>query len=427
MGASHVDLLDPDTLINPYPLYSRLREQSPVHWTVTPDGGRAWLITRHHDAQRLLRDPRLLKDRRNAMQPQAGSSTARRGDRGTTFRHMLDTDPPEHTRLRGCVHRAFTQKVINALVARIEAVANRLIDQFDESGEVDLVEHYAAPMAVTVIAELLGVPPADQAQFRKWAEAMTPAGPFAPAQVQAAFAEFSRYFHSLVGVRKERPADDLLSELLRESSRGERLSSEELYSMILFLLIAGHETSLNLIVNGILALLGNPEQLQTLREDPGQMAVAIEELLRYDGPVRITTSRYLTETCSIEGVSMRPGDQVLVLLGSVNRDPAAFVNPDALDVSRATNRHLSFGVGTHFCLGAQLARAEAAIALRCLLLRTRDVQLAKSRSQLAWLPSLFIRGVRSLPVRLHRNPSAYAAWRAVPDDVDGPTGERPEQ
>ena len=407
MGSCQVDLSDPDVLTDPYPLYRALREAGPVHWTVTPDGGRAWLVTRHDDAQRLLRDSKLVKDRRTASAASSGSSPKRRGGRGSIFRHMLDTDPPEHSRLRGCVHRAFTQKVVNALFPRIESFARGLIGRFEVSRTVDLVDEYAAPIAVTVIAELLGVPGGDQARFRTWAENMTPAGPFGPDQVQQAFMDFSAYFQELVEIRRRSPADDLLSELLTAAGDSEQLTSEELYSMILFLLIAGHETSLNSIANGILALLGHPEQLELLRNCPQLLPTAVEELLRFDGPVRVTTSRYLTEPYVLGDVEMKPRDQVLVLLGSVNRDPAAFDDPESLNISRSSNRHLAFGLGPHFCLGAQLARAESAIAIASLL-QAGEFKLAVEPAQIHWRPSLFIRGIKHLPVRF----SLYRPVRA---------------
>jgi len=323
---------------------------------------------------------------------------------------MLRIDPPDHTRLRSLVSKAFTPRAVERLAGRVEEITASLLDGLEGRAEFDVIRELAVPLPVTIIAEMLGIPPADRAIFKRWSDVLVgfldPQAAPAPAVMRATVDEFFEYVGRVAAERRARPRDDLLTALVQAEEAGERLSERELHGTVALLLAAGNETTTNLIGNGLLALLRHPRELDRLREEPAIAESAVEELLRYDSPVQLT-GRVATEDLGFRGRRMRTGQNVILVLGAANHDPDVFAAPDRLDLGRADNRHLSFSYGQHFCLGAQLARLEGRITLRALLTRFPDIRLATDR--LVWGRFLFLRGLKALPVRV-----ATAARQAAP-------------
>jgi cytochrome P450 len=396
---------NPAFLANPYPLYAMLRATSPVLRPPIPgyDGPGAVVLTRYADVEAVLRDPRFSVDRTRADLVRAFSDRFPRqlleGPDG--FRTMLMMDPPDHTRLRHLVNRAFTpRRVEERMRPRIAALVDELLAGVRERGGMDVMRDFAEPLPAIVIAELLGVPAQDHRQFKEWSSELLAEGParaFEPGAQERTTALFQRlrgYVRAIVAERRIAPGDDLISGMIEAQEERDALSEGELISTSLLLLIAGHETTTNLIGNGLLALLRNPEQLERLRREPERLDNAVEELLRYDSPVQATI-RIATEDVSIGGATIPKDAATIVLLGAANRDPAVFAEPDRLDLARENVRHLSFGLGTHFCLGAGLARLEARLAFRGLL-ALPALTLATEAPE--YRPNPFLRGLRSLPV-----------------------------
>jgi cytochrome P450 PksS len=320
-------------------------------------------------------------------------------------RNMLDLDDPDHARLRTLVHKAFTPRTVEGLRERTENIALALLDAMEEKlareGQVDLVSAFALPLPMTVIADLLGVPAADQHRFHRWSNRMVGAqgGTLKAMMAVPSMMAFMRYMGEQFRQRRAEPRDDLLTALVEAEETGDRLSEDELLAMTLLLLIAGHETTVNLIASGTLALLQHPSQRARLQADPALMRPAVEELLRYTSPVETATERYAAEDVTLHGVTLPKGEMVLAALASANRDPAQFPNPDVLDIGRTPNRHLAFGQGAHFCLGAPLARLEGQIALGTLLNHFPNLTLAVDVDSLRWRPGMVLRGLQALPVR----------------------------
>ncbi|MET7682039.1 cytochrome P450 [Streptomyces sp. NPDC005423] len=377
---------------DPHPVYARLRERGPVHRVRLPASDPAyetWLVVGYEEARSALADPRLSKD----------------GNRiGTTFldeeligKHLLAADPPQHTRLRGLITRAFTMRRVEELRPRVQQIVDGLLDTMLPSGRADLMESFAYPLPITVICELLGVPEIDRAEFRKLStEAVAPVS---AESEQAAFVRLAEYLGELIEDKRcAGPGGDLLSDLIRTTAEdGDRLSPEELRGMAYILLIAGHETTVNLLGTGVHALLSHPEQLALLRADMNLIDGAVEEMLRYEGPVENATFRYAAEPLEIGGTFVAQGETVMIGLTAADRDPGRYPAPDRFDIRRDTRGHVAFGHGIHFCLGAPLARLEARTAIRSLLERAPGLALDGPPGD--WLPGLLIRGVRSLPVR----------------------------
>jgi cytochrome P450 len=313
---------------------------------------------------------------------------------------MLSLDPPAHTRMRNLVNKAFTPRVVERMRPHIEEIADELIDALPEPGRLDVVTDLAVPLPVIVIAETLGVPLADRQRFKAWSSdiASTLAGPFQPADVleraQVASNELADYFRDQIDLRRSEPRDDLLSALVAAEEQGDLLSEDELLATCVLLLVAGNETTTNLIGNGMLALLQNPDQRRLLQEDPSLLPAAVEEMLRYDGPAQMT-SRIATEAMTLRGQQIEPGQVLLALLGAANRDPEQFPEPDRFDIRRANNRHLAFGYGIHYCIGAPLALAETQVAFETLLRRLPEPEPA---GEAQWGASFILRGLKSLPV-----------------------------
>jgi cytochrome P450 len=397
-----VDLFSPDFKANPYPAYAHLRSTAPIHRVTLPDGRAMWLVTRYEDVAAVFKDKRFVKDWRNAVTPEQLAQIPPIPDvMKPLSRNMLDTDPPDHERLRALVSKAFTPRLIELMRPRVQAIADSLLDAVEDKGEMDLIDDYAFPLPITVIAELLGVPVEDRNKFREWSDAAV-SGDATQEYVEKILIPhmlaFTDYLRALFDEKRKNPRDDLISALVRAEEAGDKLSEDELLAMVFLLLIAGHETTVNLIGNGMLALLQHPDELQRLKDDPSLTKPAIEELLRYDGPVETSTERFAREDVAIGGTVIPRGEMVMVVIASADHDPERFPDPEALDITRQDNKHLAFGKGIHFCLGAPLARMEGQIAINTLLRRMPDMRLKDSPESLTWRPGLVLRGLKGLPI-----------------------------
>jgi cytochrome P450 len=397
------DLASPQFKADPYPFYARLRAEAPVWRTTLPDKRAAWLVTRYQEVAGVLRDSTFAKDRLSAMNPEQLTKTPWiPGFLKPLERNMLDLDDPDHARLRALVSKAFTPRLIERLRGRVEALSEELLDVMERKGGAELVDDYALPIPATVIAELLGVLAEDRRTFHRWSSRLVSVSSSRDMlrALPAALA-FTRYLRKLIARRRAEPEDDLLTALVRAEEAGDQLSEDELLAMAFLLLVAGHETTVNLIASGTLALLEHPEQAEALRSDPSLTKPAVEELLRYTSPVELATERYAREDVEIAGTTIPQGELVLAVLGSANRDERHFEDPDTLDITRDPNRHLAFGRGgVHHCLGAPLARMEGQIAIGALLQRFPHARLAVAPETLRWRRGLFLRGLEKLPIVL---------------------------
>ena len=374
----HFDPSSPEFRTHPYPFYDRLRAFAPMfYW----EPYNMWFLTRYEDCKALL------SDRRLGHTPTPGNS-------------MLFQNPPDHTRLRGLVNRAFTPRMIERYRGRIQAIADHLLDDVQADGHMDLIAQFAYLLPVTLIAEMLGVPPDDRVLFQQWSKQLVKGLDLVDKTTvqedfEAAVNGFDAYFSSLIETRRAAPQDDLLSALVVAEAAGDRLVERELYTTCRLLLVAGHETTVNLIGNGVLALLRHEEQRRHLQAHPELAAPAVEELLRYDSPIQLI-GRTVLEEVSHQGQTLRQGQAVGFLIGAANRDAAQFEQPNQLDLTRRNNAHLAFGHGIHYCLGAPLARLEGQIAINTLLQRLPTLQLATET--LAYQDNFVFRGLSSFPV-----------------------------
>lgn len=394
--------LSPEFQANPYPFYDMLRANAPIFFW---DQWGIWFLTRYEDCVALLKDNRLGHEIQNVMsreelglppEPPAEFEPYMAMMRGW----MLFRDPPTHTRLRMLVHKAFTPRMVENLRGRAQAVADRLLDAAMQKGQMDIIQDLAVPLPVTVIADMLGVPAHEQPLFREWSRDLAGTleltdSPEVYERGTAATVAFSAYLRDLANARRKQPQDDLMSALVAAEEQGDKLTEQELIATCILLLIAGHETTTNLIGNGMLALLRNPEQLEKLRGNPALIKPAIEELLRYDSPVQMTSRVALTDV-DFQGQHLRKGSQVSFMLGAANRDAAQFANPDQLDITRDSNAHLAFSNGIHYCLGAPLARLEGQIAISTLLNRLPKLNLLDDAPP--YRPTYVLRGLQALPV-----------------------------
>ena len=396
------DLASPTFKANPHPFYAHLREESPVWRTTLPDKRTAWLVTRYEDVAGVLKDDSFAKDPLNAQDPeQRAKGPWVPGILKPLEQNMLDLDDPDHRRLRTLVSKAFTPRLIERLRGRVEAICQELLDAMErKKGRVELVRDYALPLPATVIAELLGIPADDHRKFHRWSNRIVSvsSGRDVWRALPAAVA-FVRYLRKTSERRRISPEDDLISALAQAEEEGDKLSQDELLAMSFLLLVAGHETTVNLIASGTLALIEHPEQLEELKADPQLIKLAVEELLRYTSPVEIATERYARQDLEVSGTEIPHGELVLAVLGSANRDEQYFDEPDALHLGRDPNKHLAFGRGgVHHCLGAPLARMEGQIAITALLQRFPDLRLAAEPESLRWRRGLFLRGLEKLPL-----------------------------
>jgi cytochrome P450 len=412
------DPSDPRSSSDPWPIYRRIRAEAPLHRS--PRG--FWVVARHADCNAVLRDRRASADSLNidpAQMPEGigvgpgdvdpvsefeslqGSLTSLERDN----RPFLFRDPPDHSRLRGLVAKAFTPRMVDGLRARTEAIVDELLDEALDKGDVDAMAEFAYPLPVRVICEMLGVPAADEERFKGWSHALSRGlDPdfLLPEAVKKerfdAILNFAAYFFELLEDRRAHPGPDLLSQLALAQEGDDTLTPGELLSTCILLLVAGHETTVNLIGGGLLALLEHPEQMVAWRADPGLDRTAIEELLRFVSPVQLT-GRALLDDIELTDGTLPKGAFTFLLIGAANRDPDVFERPDELDLARADNRHLGFGFGIHHCLGAPLARMEAQVALPALLRRSRDISLA-SGATVSYRQNVVLRGLVDLPVHL---------------------------
>ena len=384
-----------------YATFARMREDDPVFCQPGMDGETPiWWVTRFAEAEAVLRDDeRFVRDPRLALPPE--QLPAGLPDFFAFIdSNMLNRDGTDHLRLRRLVSKAFTPRMIERLRPRIQEIADELIDPVFAGGELELVSEFAFPLPITVIAELLGVPSADRERFRQWSGAMVSPALAATEleQADALLGAFVEYLLALFAERRQTPGEDLVSALVAVEDGGDTLSEEELCSMIALLIVAGHETTVSLIGNATLALLTNPEQRSAVEADPSLLPRAVEELIRYDGPVERTLNRWAAVDVELGGQTIRRGDTVIVILGAADRDPDRFAAPDTLDLTAERERHLGFGRGSHFCLGAPLARLETAVALGTLLRRLPGLRLAVAEDELRWRPVPLFRSLVALPV-----------------------------
>lgn len=383
-----------------YAQYARLRAEQPV-CKVKVGARDAWLVTRYEDVMTVLKDARFVKNARSVQSPEQASQQVWMPEFLRPLEHnMLYLDDPDHMRLRLLVHKAFTPQRIEQMHGRIEQIANQLIDKMAAKRTIDLVRDFALPLPLTVIVELLGIPMKDRTRFARWSKAIVkPQTKLYPLQMVPASWFFMRYLRQLFEERRLRPTDDLVTALVQAEEAGDKLSEDELLAMVFILLVAGHETTVNLIASGMLALLEHPDELARLRAEPSLIRTGIEELLRYTNPVETATDRYAAEDLTLGGVEIKRGELVIAALASANRDESVFANADALDLSRQKNKHLAFGHGAHYCLGAPLARMEGSIAINLLVQRMPDLRLAVPADKLRWRMTPFVRGLEALPLR----------------------------
>ena len=385
------ELAQPRFKANPYPLYARLRAEAPVYRTRFL-GRPTWLITRYDDVLMLLKEERVVKDwppvtrwLHFVCQP--------------ITHHMLNKDDADHTRLRGLAHQVFKPSLIEQLRERIQSLCDELLDKLETASNFDLVREFALPLPLTIMAELLGIPAAERA--RLYARAQTSLSPSTIPEVLLAVPDqrlLTRQIRKLVQQRRREPRDDLVTALVQAEAEGNKLSEDELVATIFFLMIAGYETTASLIASGALALMQNSHERERFKQTPTIGESAIEELLRYTSPLDVATHRFAREDLIINSVKIPRGDALFAVLGSANRDESQFPDPDTLNLSRVPNKHVALGQGVHFCLGAPLARLDGQIALTTLFRRFPNLRLTQSPESLRWRKSLFIRGLKALPV-----------------------------
>ena len=395
-------LVSPEFLADPYPIYSRLRSEAPVYWS---DSWKAWLITRYRDVASALLDPRRFSS--------AGRVTSLLAHLPQTERHrlhpleshfasgLINSDPPDHTRVRALINKAFTPRRVEVMRPRVDEIVGQLLDQVQSKGQMDVVRDLAYPLPAIVIAEMLGVPVGDRDSFKLWADEIssfqgtgraTAAG---ATNSQEYLLQMRAYLRDLIENRRQHPREDLLSAMVAAEEEGNKLSLEELLSTCVTLMIAGHETTTCLITLGLWLLLQNSDEMRRLKQDPALVNSAVEEFLRYESPIQ-KDMRRVTEDAEFGGKRLRRGDIALLMLGAANRDPEQFTEPDRFDIGRKENRHLAFGYGIHFCVGASLARLEAPIAIKAVLDRMPNLQL--SEQPVDWRRGAIFRYLESLSV-----------------------------
>lgn len=391
----------PEFHVNPYPTYHRLRSEDPVHWSFMG----VWVLTRYADVKAVLRDPRFcsdpvpkrIKDKsRYLEQQQKDLNTLAQA----TSKFIFFLDPPDHTRLRGLVSKAFSPGVVDYMRPQIQGTVDELIGKVWDKGSMDIISDLACPLPVIVIARMLGVPDKDRSKLHQWSNDLSRILDLlmsleAYEHLNKVVMELTEYFSGLIAEREKNPKEDLLSALIAAREQGDRLSKEELLATCMMLFATGEESTVNLIGNGMLALLRQPDQMELLKREPALIQRAVEELLRYDSPLQ-HTARIATEDVEIGGKTIRAGENVLVSLGAANRDPAEFPEPDRLDLTRSENRHLAFADGIHYCLGASLARVQGQIAINTLVQQLPDLKIHSDK--LEWLEKIALRGLKALPV-----------------------------
>lgn len=396
------DLFSRTFKIDPHSTFAQMREETPVYGHTAPNGLRIWYITRYEDVVTVLRNNDwVVKNLENAV-PESTNTPVKPGHAILRLinQNMLFADPPDHTRLRALVTQAFTPRRIEALAAQIQTFTDRLLDEVAGQGRMELIHDLAYPLPMLVITAMLGVPEADGDQVREWSKAIISPGSHGInwRQRKRKIRAFVEYIDQMAAKRMQAPQDDLLTALVQADEDGGKLSSEELSSMVVLLLVTGHDTVVNLIGNGVVTLLRHPEQLDLLRERPFLWPTAVEEILRYDGPVETSTTRWAKTDFELHGHQIKRGDLVRVVLTSANRDGSQFEKPNVFDIQRQNNRHIGFGFGIHYCLGAPLARLEGQITLSTLFNRFPTIRLAIPDAEIVWRSGVLFRGPKTLPL-----------------------------
>ncbi len=391
--------LTPEFLQDPYPTYRQLREEAPIFWS---DKSKYWLITRYEDVHSILKDMSYEKQlqRWKQVNPMVKMIPEVSKLMGTRAKWMLNMNPPDHTRLRGLVNRAFTPKMVNEMRPHIQEIADYIIDRLQDKEEFDLVADFAFPLPVVVIAEMLGVPREDREQFKLWSHALTDTLEPEPniekmKQANKATEELYEYLRPLVAERRKNPKNDLITALAAAEEEGKKLTEDELLANCVLILVAGHETTVNLIGNAVRTLLQHPDQLDLLKANPDLIGSAIGEVLRFESPVQ-STRRLAGETLDLNGTKINEGDMLVLLLGAANRDPAQYENPDTFDIQRDTKKHMAYGHGIHHCLGSSLADAEAQIAVGTLFKRLPNLRLLDQKIEIR--TPFALRGAKKLMV-----------------------------
>ncbi len=399
-----IDLADPIARANPYAIYAQLRREAPIARVRIKSLGTIWVLSRYDDVAQAFRDHRLLNDRSAAL----GQTNPRDKWWLPSIMKAFETsmimqDEPHHRRLRSLVHQAFTPRMVEQLSTRITEVAHQLLDDLQKRGSADLIESYALPLPLVIISEIMGVPEKDQPVFRTLIEGFTEPKRTLGAIVKTAgkMVRLTRFFKKLVKLRQTEPGDDLTSRLLQAKAEGHaQLSQDEVVAMLLLLLFAGHETTVNLIASGTLALLEHPDQFALLREKTELIGSAVEELLRYTSPAEHSAPRYASEDIVYHGLTIPKRTAILPLVASANRDEDVFTNAEKLDITRNPNRHVAFGAGVHFCLGAPLARLEGKIAMLALVERFPNLRLSVPKESLTWRQAPGLRALDKLPLHV---------------------------
>ncbi|MFF7880422.1 cytochrome P450 [Streptomyces sp. NPDC020794] len=379
---------------HPYAVYDRLRDTAPVHRVAGTDGNPAWLVTRYEDVREALANPLLSMDKRHALPGSyQGLSLPPALDA-----NLLNMEAPDHTRIRRLVVRAFTSRRVEQLRTPVRETADRLLDALGPHGSADLIAAYAAPLPITVICDLLGIPGEHRRDFRAWTDVLVAPDPARPRAAKEAVVAMLGFLTQLLADKRKKPADDLLCDLIAVRDEGDRLTEDELTSLAFLILFAGYENTVQLIGNAILGLLTHPDQLAALRANPERFPDAVEEFARHEGPALLAIRRFPVEDVTIGEVTVPAGETVLLSLAAANRDPARFPDPERLDLDRDASGHLALGRGIHYCVGAPLARLETEIAVSALLERLPDLALDAAPAELRWRPSLRARGLLALPV-----------------------------
>jgi cytochrome P450 len=391
MKVKATDLARPEFKANPYPFYARLRADNPVCRT-TLLFQPTWLVTRYTDVFNVLKDDRFVKDWLPRTRPLHWVTAP-------LTSHMLNQDGPDHTRLRTLVHKAFTPSFVERLRERIQTVCYDLLNKLAAGDRMDLMSGYALPLPLTIIAELLGISVEHASRFHKLSRTSLSSTNLIEALLAIPDQRLiTRHLRKLIAQRRAEPREDLTTALIQSEEAGDKLNEAELVAMLFLLIIAGYETTVNLIGNGALALIQHPEQRRLFEQSPALVESAIEELLRFTSPLDLASQRFAREDLTIDSVSIRQGDVVIAVLGSANHDELQFRDPETLDLTREPNKHLAFGQGAHFCVGAPLARLEGQVALTTLFRRFPTLRLAQPAESLRWRKSLIIRGLEALPV-----------------------------
>ena len=397
---SNLDITDARFKADPFPFYARLRAEAPVFRARAPRGQRPWLITRHDDVLAVLKDDRrFVKDMKAAMSPEQ----LRRAPKVPALfsalnRNLLSLDGADHDRLKVLVHKAFTPRMVEGMVSVTQTVTNAALDRAQRAGQMDLITDFALQVPLSIIGRILGVPEEENPKFNRGMKAFIAIGSGPNPLLIPPLLSFMTYLRGLIRSRRRQPRDDLISALVEAQEQNDQLTDDEILAMVFLLLSAGHETTVNLIGSGMLALLQHPDELERLRSEPALIKPAVEELVRFVVPAETASQRYTTEDVTLSDVTIPRGELVLAVIASANRDPQVFEHPDTLDLGRSPNRHLSFGQGMHYCLGAPLSRMEAQIAIGTLLRRAPGLRLSIPAEQLRWRSSFIVRGLESLPV-----------------------------